>query len=368
MLKKFSVNNFKNFKTKTVFDLGNPLSYEFNEELIKSGCVTKAVVLGINGSGKSNLGLAIFDIIFHLTDKEKLVNRYLPYLHMDSKRNIAEFEYEFVFDGVTVQYKYGKKSPFDLVYECLYIDGEEVVNYDFRDNSGFTSLKGAETLNLVSSQNNISRVKYIKGNAILVEDDLKNKVFYSFMDFVDKMLMFYSLDERGYQGFFLGADSFTQGIIRAGKTKEFEKFLRDNDIDYNLVEREINGTKELYCHFEKGDVNFSSIVSTGTRALALFYYWYIKLQDVSFVYIDEFDAFYHFELSKKLIMLLKTLPDTQVVVTSHNTDLLSNDLLRPDCYYQIIDSKIKTFAESTDKDIRRAHNIQKMYKAGSFNG
>lgn len=76
MLKKFSVNNFKNFKTKTVFDLGNPLSYEFNEELIKSGCVTKAVVLGINGSGKSNLGLAIFDIIFHLTDKEKL-ERYI---------------------------------------------------------------------------------------------------------------------------------------------------------------------------------------------------------------------------------------------------------------------------------------------------
>ena len=102
--------------------------------------------------------------------------------------------------------------------------------------------------------------------------------------------------------------------------------------------------------------------------MALFYYWYIKLQEVSFVYIDEFDAFYHFELSKKLIMLLKTLPDTQVVVTSHNTDLLSNDLLRPDCYYQIIDNKIKTFAESTEKDIRRAHNIQKMYKAGSFNG
>ena len=367
MLKKFTVSNFKNFKTKTTFDLGNPLNYEFNQDVIINGCVTKAVVLGINGSGKSNLGLALFDIIFHLTDKEKLFIKYAPYLHMDSKVKIAEFEYEFAFDGIIVQYKYAKKSPFELVYESLTVDNQEVIKYDFRENTGFTTLKGAETLNLISSENKISRVKYVRGNAILVENDKINKAFYAFMDFVDRMLMFYSLDERGYQGFFVGADSFTQGIIREGKTKEFEKFLKDNDIEYNLIEKEINGSKELYCHFENGDVAFSNIASTGTRALALFYYWYIKLSKVSLVYIDEYDAFYHFELSKRLIGLLKTLPQTQVIVTSHNTDLLSNDLLRPDCYYQISENHIKTFSQLTDKDIRKAHNIQKMYKAGSFN-
>lgn len=367
MLKKFIVSNFKNFKTKTIFDLGTPLNYEFNEEVIANGCVTKAVVLGINGSGKSNLGLALFDIIFHLTDKEKLFIKYTPYLHMDSKMRTAEFEYEFIFDGIIVQYKYAKKSPLELVYESVVIDNQEVINYDFRENTGFTTLKGAETLNLISSKNSISRVKYIKSNAILIEKDRINQAFYAFMDFVDRMLMFFSLDGTGYQGFFTGSDSFTQGIIREGKTKEFEKFLRDNDIVYNLVEKDFNGTKELFCHFENGDVLFSSIASTGTRALALFYYWYIKLSRVSLVYIDEYDAFYHFELSKKLIELLKTLHKTQVIVTSHNTDLLSNDLLRPDCYYNINDNQIKTFSQLTNKDIRKAHNIQKMYKAGSFN-
>lgn len=42
------------------------------------------------------------------------------------------------------------------------------------------------------------------------------------------------------------------------------------------------------------------IASTGTRSLALFYYWYIRMEQASFVFIDEFDAFYHFELSESV--------------------------------------------------------------------
>ena len=34
--------------------------------------------------------------------------------------------------------------------------------------------------------------------------------------------------------------------------------------------------------------------------MALFYYWYIRMEKASFVFIDEFDAFYHFELSESV--------------------------------------------------------------------
>ena len=187
------------------------------------------------------------------------------------------------------------------------------------------------------------------------------------MNFVDNMLLFYSLDERGYQGFSLGSDSYTQGIIREGKTKEFEQFLKDKGVNYNLIEKEINGYKELFCRFNNGDVAFGAIASTGTKSLALFYYWFIKISKVSFVYIDEFDAFYHYELAESVVSLLKESVDVQIIVTTHNTDLLSNDILRPDCYFEIKNNTIKSFSESSQKDIRRAHNIQKMYKAGSFN-
>ena len=55
-------------------------------------------------------------------------------------------------------------------------------------------------------------------------------------------------------------------------------------------------------------------------------------------------------------------------MSTYNTDLLSNDLLRPDAYYIIENDMIRPLNEKTDKELRRAHNLQKMYKAGSFNG
>lgn len=369
MLRKFTVTNFKNFKDTIVFDLGKPANYEFNSQIVKDGIITKGIVLGINGSGKSNLALAIFDIVLHLTDKEKTIDKYSPYLNLSSKRSTAEFEYTFSFNGTDVVYRYEKRDPLTLTYESLMINGKEVIQYDFAERKGYTCLKGAETLQLSSSlvtdADRISRVKYIKNNSILHDND-ENRAFVAFMQFVDNMLMFYSLDERRYQGFRLGGDSFTQGIIRENKMKEFEAFLREQGVDYTLVDIESNGQHELYCKYENNIVPFMAVASTGTKSLALFYYWYIIMSKASFVFIDEFDAFYHFELSQTLVELIKQLPNTQVLLSSHNTDLLSNDILRPDAYFEIKQNTINSFDQRTEKELRRAHNIQKMYKAGAF--
>ena len=367
MLRKFTVSNFKNFKNKIVFDLGKPCNYEFNEEVVKNNCITKGIIVGKNGSGKSNFAFALFDIILHLTDKEKILRKYNLYLNLNSKKNVAEFEYHFMFGGKELVYKYAKRNFNTLVRESVFIGEEEVIQYDFTTNEGFTTLKGAETLNLVSNENNVSRVKYLISTAILDNTNENNIIFKEFAEYVNKMLMFFSLDQRGYQGFLSGSDSFTKGIIRAGKVEDFQKFLSSQDINYELVVQEINGEKELFCVFDKTLIQFHEVISTGTRSLALFYYWYILMNKASFVFIDEFDAFYHFELSKAIIELIKQLPNTQVFVSTHNTDLLSNDLLRPDCYFQIKDNKINALNTLTLKDIRKAHNIQKMYKAGSFN-
>ena len=93
MLKKFSVENFKGFQDKITFDIGSPNNYNFNSEIIENGCVTKGIIYGINSSGKSNLGLAIFDIITHLTEKQKLLPSYDFYLNMSGRKSFAEFEY-----------------------------------------------------------------------------------------------------------------------------------------------------------------------------------------------------------------------------------------------------------------------------------
>ena len=252
--------------------------------------------------------------------------------------------------------------------ESLSIDGKEVIYYDFQAKDGFTLLEGSDTLNAsIKNESMISRVKYVNSNSILA-DNVQNRVFKKFIDFVDRMLLFYSLDSRGYEGFTNGSENISEGIVNAGKVKDFEGFLKENDIDYDLYEREVDGRKAIYCHFDNMDADFFKIASTGTRSLALFYYWYILMKKASFVFMDEFDAFYHFELSEAVQKKVNDISGVQIFTTTHNTDLMSNDLLRPDCYFIIKNNDIKPISELTHKELRQAHNLQKMYKAGAFNG
>ena len=57
----------------------------------------------------------------------------------------------------------------------------------------------------------------------------------------------------------------------------------------------------------------------------------------------------------------------QVILTSHNTYLMQNKLTRPDCCYIMSDNKITNLCNATDKEIREAHNLEKMYVNGVFN-
>ena len=368
MLKKFSVENFKGFKDKITLDIGSPSNYNFNSEIIENGCVTKGIIYGINSCGKSNLGLAIFDIITHLTEKQKLLQSYDFYLNMSGRKSFAEFEYTFMFDKHEVIYRYSKNDVNTLRSESLSIDGKEVIFFDFLTRDGFTLLEGSDTLNAsIKNESPISRVKYVNSNSILT-DNVQNQIFKKFIDFVERMLLFYSLDSRGYEGFMNGSGSIAEGIVNSGKVQDFQEFLKENDIEYELYGCEVDGRKAIYCHFENKDADFFKIASTGTRSLALFYYWYIRMEKASFVFIDEFDAFYHYELSESVQKRLRRIPGVQIFITTHNTNLMSNDLLRPDCYFLLENNSIKAISELTEKELRQAHNLQKMYKAGAFNG
>ena len=71
MLTKFAVKNYRGFKDRIEWDLSNPSSYSFNTNAIKDGIVKNGIIYGPNGSGKTNLSLALFDIVNHLTQNSK---------------------------------------------------------------------------------------------------------------------------------------------------------------------------------------------------------------------------------------------------------------------------------------------------------
>lgn len=364
MLKKFSLNNFKNFKDDLVLDLSKVNNYEFSNMAIRNRIVKTALIYGENASGKSNLGYGLFDIILHLTDKQKNLNFYRLYGHLENDRPTT-FCYEFQFEEGTLKYSYKKRSAQELLEEKIWINDELCLWYDFEEHKGEVLLDGAQTLNTDLTEKNISFVKYVFSNTVLSRNKT-NTVFAKFMSFVDNMLWFSSLERNAYQGYFNGSESLAQGIIERGRVEQFQEFLRKLGIYYELLPKEVEGQKQLYCRFGDKEVNFYSVASRGTCSLILFYYWLIQLENVSLVFIDEFDAFYHDNLALAVVEELLKLPNTQSILTTHNTDIMTNDLLRPDCYLRIQNGKIKSFSEATPKELRKAHNLQKMYNAGAF--
>ena len=94
-----------------------------------------------------------------------------------------------------------------------------------------------------------------------------------------------------------------------------------------------NRTTVSYTHLDVYKRQFFKVASSGTKALYTFFYWYKTSADVSLMFIDEFDAFYHYELSETLVDLLEHKSGFQTILTSHNTNLLSNRIMRPDCYF-----------------------------------
>ena len=369
MLIEFKVEGFKNFEKELVFDLSKTRNYNFNENAIKDGIVKTGLIYGINGSGKSNLGSAIFDIILHLTEKEKLINLYSHYLNLSNSNIIAKFYYKFKFEDDILEYEYQKDKPQNLVSEVVKINNKLISEYDYLTNKFKLNLEGTENLNKNLNGNNISFIKYINNN-INPEIDSElfkiKKIIEKFINFVDNMLFFASLDGNFYQGFKKGPENLHEIILSKGKLKDFENFLKEAGIDYKLIEKKIGKDRRIYCKFRSGEVDFFEIASKGTCSLTLFYSWLISLDKVSFVFIDEFDAFYHVDLAKKVVEELLKL-NIQAILTTHDTTIMTNDLLRPDCYFVLSEGKIKSLPDLTEKELRQAHNLEKMYRAGAFN-
>lgn len=207
-----------------------------------------------------------------------------------------------------------------------------------------------------------------KSNTELVDNET-NSAFHSFFKFINSMLYYKNLDKRTYMGVQDGSKDFLVDIIEKGNVEEFEDFLNRAGVECKLVVAERQNTKSIEFDFGDKQLPFNVAASTGTLSLALFFYWYQFIKDgsVSFLMIDEFDAFYHHELSR---LIVEKLLDSQIqfVLTSHNISIMTNDLLRPDCYFTMTKESVNSFSELTSKEIRAAHNLEKMYKAGVFNG
>jgi hypothetical protein len=66
--------------------------------------------------------------------------------------------------------------------------------------------------------------------------------------------------------------------------------------------------KPIAFDFHNKRLPFTEVASSGSTALALFYFWYQNIKanaTISFLFIDEFDAFYHHSLSALIVEKIK---------------------------------------------------------------
>ena len=367
MLQRFAVTNYRGFARRIELDLSNPSNYTFNQFAISDGVVKNGIIYGPNGAGKSNLGLAIFDIEYHLAPlKAKKGDYYTNYINAGNPNGTVDFEYVFNLDGQIIEYDYSKNSSGILQREKMLLDGESV--FSRNDNEIFVNSKyfpnaGSIKTDFLNNANGVSIVNYLLAFYPLEKDNYLLKL----QSFVNGMLWFASLEFREFIGIESKPSSnIEEFIISNNLISDFSNFLhRVSDQKFDILPPN-KGDTALWYKVGDSKLPFCITVSTGTRSLELLYFWLKHMNETTFVFIDEFDAFYHFQLSYNICRELFGIP-CQILLSSHNTYLMTNELLRPDCNFILNIGEIKPLSNCTDKELRFGHNIEKIYRAGAFN-
>ncbi|MBP5638651.1 MAG: AAA family ATPase [Victivallales bacterium] len=366
MLKKITVRNYKCFEELT-FDL-SAADYSYNPILVKDGIVNKALIYGKNGTGKTSLGFAIFDLVQHLTDRHSFSPQRMEYYrNLNTGRKTVFFQYTFSFDFKEVVYEYEKTDSQNLVYEMLVVEGETLLDYHYGKNDRhFVATELCGNLDIPFTDNKLSILKYIYQNTPVDFSPVLTRL----MHFCDGMLWVRGLsDESDYCGLTNDRTTLDQMLFNSGQLPVFKEFLARNGQQYELGFVDEDGQPKLYAYFNhwKSKALFSAIASSGTKMLCLLFYWIAKgKSQLTFLFIDEFDAFFHNEAAAKVARELNAHREFQTLLSMHNTYLMQNQFTRPDCCFILTKKDIKSLKKSTDRELREAHNLEKMYIGGAF--
>jgi AAA15 family ATPase/GTPase len=364
MLIKFAVKNFRGFAERIEWDLSQPSNYSFNTYAIKDGVIKNGIIYGPNGSGKSNFALAIFDIENHLSTKWKKTDYYKNFVYTGAPTSSVEFEYQFKFGNDIIDYRYSKNSIGLLSSESLFVNQKQVFKRDetvFEIDESQFKIDAAIKENFKQNVNSVSVINFLTASFPFSQDHYIVKLVL----FVNSMLWFKNLDSREFIGLETASFNLEEFIIQNHYVDDFAEFLSKVSEQHFIFVTPKEGDKNLYCEIGGNSIPFLLIASTGTQALELLYVWIKRMSAASFVFIDEFDAFYHFKLAFEVCKQLFNL-NCQVFTSSHNTYLMTNDLLRPDCNFILQNNKIKPLQACKEKELRFGHNIEKLFRAGAF--
>lgn len=370
MLTKMYLTNFLSFSDRTEFDF-TATKYSilsqtnvYNEDVLKG-----ALIIGANASGKSNALKGITFLINLIKGEGVAIGSYRCTF---GETVFTTAEYEFVFDGKRVSYK----IEYDIVkrnlIEELLIDSSVVL----KRNGEYGEIRIGDLL--IKEDN-------LEGDTLFLRTASFNTGRFPQQPILRK-LMEYLLNSYYIDGYNQGA-LWGKSVMQYAEEHGVEKlnqYLNDFNYDFYVEygsESEGEGLKVTIGGDKKGIFfkrksfpipNVFIIESQGNQVFADMLPRLISVIEKPGMFVfDEFGNSLHNKLSEKIIrfFMQKSLK-SQMFITSHHTNLVSNSVFRPDqinliSFQASNGSKVNRLSEFKP---REAQNLEKMYLGGMFEG
>lgn len=370
MLAKMYLTNFLSFKERTEIDLtASKYSILGKTNVYKSEILKGALFIGPNASGKSNALKGLSFIIKMIKGEGVSFNRYRC---LFSDNPIITIEYEFIFESKKVEYVIEYNIQTNSISENLKID--EITVLKRTGNTGELRIgQSITTDDQVDSETLFLRTASFNTGRFPQEPTLRK-----LMDFLQNS---YIVDEYNWDA--RVGSTITRYAEEFGVEK-INKYLTAFKYDFSMEygsESEGAGLKltlgadNKMVFLKRKSFPFPNVLineSQGNQVFADLLPHLIRvIENAGMLIVDEFGNSFHNKLAEKIIsFFMENAKNSQIFITSHHTNLVSNSVFRPD---QI---NLITFLNTSGSNVKRlsqfkpreAQNLEKMYLGGMFEG
>ena len=370
MLAKMYLTNFLSFKERTEIDLtASKYSILGKTNVYKSEILKGALFIGPNASGKSNALKGLSFIIKMIKGEGVSFNRYRC---LFSDNPIITIEYEFIFESKKVEYAIEYNIQTNSISENLKID--EITVLKRTGNTGELRIgQSITTDDQVDSETLFLRTASFNTGRFPQEPTLRK-----LMDFLQNSYIVDEYNGGGGVGSTIGRDAGEFGVEKINRYRTAFKY--DFSMEYGSESEGAGfkltlGADNKMVFLKRKSFPFPNVLineSQGNQVFADLLPHLIRvIENAGMLIVDEFGNSFHNKLAEKIIsFFMENAKNSQIFITSHHTNLISNSVFRPD---QI---NLITFLNTSGSNVKRlsqfkpreAQNLEKMYLGGMFEG
>ena len=369
MLKKMVLSNFLSFAEETEFSFV-PTKYGIlSQANVSSTDVLKGgLFIGPNASGKSNAIKAVGFLLGLFKDKK---TNFAEYACVWTNKPFFQISYYFDISGDEVEYRIKYHIETRSLEESLSI---QIVQVLFRlGNTGKLELDGREIINTKLDDGTI----FLRTAAFSTGNFPDNPVLNRLMEFIENSVYITS-DASS-----LSAASSIEEYAESHGLEKVNRFLKDFHYDFSVEYTNesvgegvrIQSPEKKIVIFRRKSFPFPLLQykeSQGNLTFASIAPYIVNaIEHSCMVVIDEFGNSLHNKLAENIIhYFMEKTDQSQIFITSHCTNLISNSVFRPDQINLItFDGKNGSHTKRlSDFKPREAQNLEKMYLGGMFEG